>query len=182
MPQEEAPEAKTHDTYTDSYAIGRLRTMTTSKDTNETHRVEIWFHIEKDKDGYPTSKEWEGLICACLNSTELFRVESVPLFVKGVAVGDIVSATETSENYYQYGRTVSKGGHSTYRLYIEDEAVGQVVQRELVRKGCAVEITAQGSLIAVDVPPDREAQVREHLFTGVREGRWELQEASVAGQ
>jgi hypothetical protein len=157
-------------------------TMTKTKDTKETHHVEVWFHIEKDEDGYPESKEWEGLICACLNSEELFQVDSVPFFVKGVAVGDVVSAAETSENYYQYVRTVSHGGHSTYRLYIEEEPIGQTVQRELEGMGCSVEAAAQGSLIAVDVPPEREPQVREYLVKGVQEGRWELQEASIAGR
>jgi hypothetical protein len=151
--------------------------MTTRKGNSESHHVEVWFHIEKDEDGYPESKEWEALRCACLDSPELFRVESVPFFVKGVAVNDIVFATETAEHYYRYGRTVSKGGHSTYRLYVPDKAAGQFIQHELEEMGCTVEATAGGSLIAVDAPPETNAQIRTYLFNGVRDQRWELQEA-----
>jgi hypothetical protein len=33
------------------------------------YSVEIWFRIEKDKDGYPTSKNWEQLLARPLLTT-----------------------------------------------------------------------------------------------------------------
>jgi hypothetical protein len=145
--------------------------------TTETHRVEVWFRIEKDEDGYPKSKEWEGLICTCLDSIQVYRIESVPFYVKGVAVGDVISAKEAEEGYYRFDHLVSRGGHATYRLFVE--TAPEEAECELENLGCAVETAAGGNLIAVDVPPELKIQVRDHLHKGFQEGRWDLQEASA---
>ena len=150
--------------------------MSKAKKTAENHMVEIWFAIEKDQDGYPESKDWEALLCSCLGSPDEFEVKSIPFYVKGVALGDIVSAVEAEEGYYKFGRMISRGGHTTYRLFVKKSP--EVVEKELERLGCSVELTAGNKLVAVDAPPDRKHQIREYLFKGLRDGRWELQEAS----
>ena len=44
--------------------------------------VEIWFRIEKDKDGYPRSKSWEQLLAwPVLERDDCFSIESIPFFV-----------------------------------------------------------------------------------------------------
>jgi len=147
-----------------------------AESTAENHVVEVWFHIEKDEDGYPESKDWEALLCSCLVSSDQFQVKSIPFYVKGIAVADTVSATEAEEGYYKFDRIVSRGGHATYRLFVEKSA--ESVEQELEGLGCDVEKTAKGKLLAVDVPTDRKDQVRDYLFEGRRLGRWEIQEAS----
>jgi len=68
-----------------------------------------------------------------------------------VAVADTVSANEANEGYYEFDRLVSRGGHATYRLFVESSP--EAVERELESLGCRVEKTAGGKLLAVDVPP-----------------------------
>jgi hypothetical protein len=153
--------------------------MTEPHNAGANHSVEVWFQIEKDEDGYPRSKDWEGLLCTCLDSTDQFRVESIPLYVRGVAVNDVVSASVAdSGSYYRFDRLISRGGHSTYRLFADNSP--DAVVRELEALGCGVETAAGGRLLAIDVPPNVNAQLRAFLFEGRRAKRWDLQEASVA--
>src|ERR1700745_4067169 len=91
-------------------------------------KVEIWFRIEKDEDGYPRSKDWEQLLAwPVLESDRCFSIESIPFFVKGVARGDIVKV-KVSENaevqegeFFEYESIVERGGHNTYRLLLREK-------------------------------------------------------------
>jgi len=149
--------------------------VTESRDVAENHLVEIWFRIQKDEDGFPESKDWEALLCSCVRFPNQFQVKSVPFYVKGIAVADIVSVTETNEGYYEFEGVISRGGHIAYRLFVEKAP--WMVEQELENLGCAVETTANNKLLAVDIPSDRVNQVRDHLLKGLQSGRWELQEA-----
>jgi hypothetical protein len=43
--------------------------------------VEIWFRIEKDKHGYPQSKNWEKLLAwPILERDDYFSIENIPFF------------------------------------------------------------------------------------------------------
>src|SRR5260221_845209 len=53
---------------------GGLKAVSKADSAVENHMVEIWFHIEKDEDGYPESKDWEALLCSCLGSPNQFQV------------------------------------------------------------------------------------------------------------
>lgn len=55
--------------------------------------VEVWFRIEKDKDGYPKSKDWEQLLAKpVLERDDHFQIESIPFYLKNVSRGDVVKA------------------------------------------------------------------------------------------
>lgn len=118
---------------------------------SEDELVEVWFPIEKDTDGYPESKSWEGMLSRVV--TRGFLLESVPFYLKNVSKGDVVAAEEG--DFLRFSHVVERGGHNTYRLLM-DEACKSEVKRarsELESMGLTVEENEAGILLAVDVPP-----------------------------
>src|SRR5438094_6934749 len=90
------------------------------------YSVEIWCPVEKDRDGYPKSKNWEQLLARPLRAKEdCFQVESIPFFLKNVSCGDIIRAKtvlnrEIQEGeIFQFEEVLDRGGHNTYRLLLK---------------------------------------------------------------
>lgn len=136
--------------------------------------AEVWFKIEKDADGYPETKEWEGL--RALPEGNYFRITSVPFYLKNVSRGDLVSVAE--KDFLTFDRVIERGGHNTYRLLLTDRHPNDPIFTvdELTKMGLAVE-EEHGKLLAVDVPPsvDQDA-IDKYLIAGADSGRWEMQD------
>jgi hypothetical protein len=149
------------------------------------YSVEIWFRIEKDKDGYPQSKNWEQLLARpVLERDDYFRIESIPYFLKNVSRGDIVSTTITTNSelegveVFAFDSVVDRGGHNTYRLLLRRKHADdpEFTENELLEKGLAVE-TEDGNFFAIDVPPTvDQPEIDSFLVAGSSSGRWELQD------
>ena len=149
------------------------------------YSVEIWFRIEKNKDGYPKSKEWEQLLARpILQRDDYFQIESVPFFLRNVSRGDVVKAktvksTESDgEERFEFDGVVDRGGHNTYRLLLKEKRSDDptFTENELVSKGLAIEIE-DSDFFAVDVPPsvDQDA-IDDYLMAESKSGRWGLQD------
>ena len=128
--------------------------------------VEIWFRIEKDKDGYPESKKWEQLLARpVLERDDYFEIESIPFYLKNVSRGDLVSAKATqndeiqAQEAFEFDSVVARGGHNTYRLLLKQARPGdpEFTQNELLSKGLAVEVE-YADFFAVDVPSSVDQQ------------------------
>lgn len=150
--------------------------------------VEIWFQIEKDEDGYPHSKNWEQLLAwPVLENDRFFRIESIPFFVKGISRGDVVKAkvSENSEvqeeEFFQFDSIVERGGHNTYRLLLRDTDSNdpQLIKKELLAKGVALEIEGD-DFFAIDVPPTVDQKhIDEYLIKEAESGKWGLEDGYV---
>lgn len=149
------------------------------------YSVEIWFRIEKNKRGFPHSKNWEQLLARpLLQRDDYFEIESIPFFLKNVSLGDIVKVrtvtnTEIQEGeVFEFDTVLDRGGHNTYRLLIKKKRPDdpQFTENGLLKKGLAVE-TQDEDFFAVDVPPsvDQKA-IDDYLVAESRSGRWELQD------
>lgn len=152
-----------------------------------TYSVEIWFPIEKDKDGYPQSKNWEQLLALPLVQNEhYFQIESVPFFLKNVSRGDIIEAAvvidpEISDReVFRFNKIVDRGGHNTYRLLLRKKCPADPGQTtdELMRRGLSIE--EDGDLLAVDAPPNtNQKEVDQYLVAQTHLGRWEMQDGCL---
>jgi hypothetical protein len=150
------------------------------------YSVEIWFPIEKDKDGYPHSKNWEQLLARPLiERDDYFQIESIPFFLKNVSLGDIVRAKtvtnaeiQEDSEVFEFDTVLDRGGHNTYRLLLKKKHPDdpQFTENELLKKGLAVE-EQDGDFLAVDVPPsvDQKA-IDDYLVAERMSGRWEVQD------
>jgi hypothetical protein len=149
------------------------------------YSVEIWFRIEKNKRGYPASKEWEQLLARpILQRDDYFQIESIPFFLKSISRGDIVRAKtvvnpEIQENeVFEFDTVLDRGGHNTYRLLLRRKHPDdpEFTENELLKKGLAVE-EQYGDFFAVDVPPSLDQKaIDAYLVAESDSGRWELQD------
>ncbi|HYO79409.1 MAG TPA: DUF4265 domain-containing protein [Thermoanaerobaculia bacterium] len=141
--------------------------------------VKILFRLEKDEDGYPP-EDVESLWA--IPVVDGFQLDNIPFFVRGVAYGDVVSANRADDGALEFEGVVRRGGHSTYRLLLEEDEELQATVAELERLGLGVESDV-GSLLAVDVPHDvDETIIRDHFFEGFDAERWEVEEAYRASR
>lgn len=140
--------------------------------------VEVWFKIEKDADGYPETKTWEGLL-ARPEGTH-FRLVSVPFYLKNVSRGDLVAALK--REFLEFSEVISRGGHNTYRLLLKQLQPGEPsrIINELVERGLAIE-EEHGFFLAVDVPPSvDQVAVDSYLVEATQAGRWEMQDGFLS--
>jgi hypothetical protein len=148
-------------------------------------KVEIWFAVQKDSDGYPRHKNWEQLLGRPMAEDDsVFQIESIPFFLKNVSRGDIVRARgvenlEIQEGeIFEFESVLERGGHNTYRLLIRqtDPNDPDHTINELLGKGLAVE-DQDGRFLAVDVPPSvDQAAIDRYLVEESEKGRWEMQD------
>jgi hypothetical protein len=146
---------------------------------SEGELIEVWFPIEKDADGYPESKSWEGMLSRA--TSRGFVLESIPFYLKNVSKGDLVAAQEG--DFLRFSHVVERGGHNTYRLLM-DEASEPEVERartELELRGLSVERNEAGILLAVDVPPSVAQQdIDAYLIANKAAGRWQMQDGYLS--
>jgi hypothetical protein len=141
--------------------------------------VEVWFWIEKDADGYPDSRSWEGMLSR--STCRGFVLESVPFYLKNVSRGDVVEAD--AGEFLKFSRVLERGGHNTYRLLMDDAPEHEVerARTELESRGLAVEKHESGILLAVDVPPSAPQQdIDAYLVANKASGRWQIQDGYLS--
>lgn len=142
--------------------------------------TKILFYMDRDEDGYPPV-EVESLWASAVDDG--YALDNIPFFVRGVALGDVVSAEAADDGALEFERVVRRGGHSTFRIWLRDQSAAEMRKTidALLALGLGVEKDFTG-LLAVDIPPEVSLDDAEAaLFEGVDSGRWELQDGYRAG-
>lgn len=140
----------------------------------------ILFRLQKDEYGYPP-EEWE-VLCAAPAGTGLYEIASIPVFVRSVSLGDLVSAT-TDGKTLRFDAVWRRSGHSTLRIIVFDDAEVPKTCEQMRQLGCSCEVSDIPGLVTVDVAPSVDfARVTELLEAGAREGRWDYERGHVAGE
>lgn len=128
--------------------------------------------------------EWPGLEAENMWAEPLksgkYRVVNIPFYVYGVSAEDVVDATSI-DGVLSFTRVAERGGHSTYRLLLED-GIGITDSRfishwiPLESMGCSFE-GANSRWLAVDVPPQTDIyEVYSQLENGQNHGVWSFDE------
>ncbi len=139
--------------------------------------VKLIVALEQDEDGYPPAGA-ESLWTVEVEPG-LFKVDNVPFFALGIAVGDIVSATHDAEGYH-FKEVVRPSGHSTFRVVVFDASEVPALRTLLTKMGCSTELSHLPRLIAVDVPPSVSLdELRQFLDSGRVQERWDYEEACL---
>jgi hypothetical protein len=111
-------------------------------------------------------------------SQNAFELHNSPFYAKGVSYLDVVEASEDSESKsaFEYLRTLSPSGHSTYRILVAKSSKEFADWwAKLSAFGCTHEYSDEGEkwLYAVDVPPAADIfAVYEVLNEGERQSIW----------
>jgi Domain of unknown function (DUF4265) len=105
---------------------------------------------------YEPDVGYENLWAAGLRDDK-YRLESIPFFVYGVALHDVIIAKPDTEGRLQYISVVEHSGNRTLRArsdrFVADAAWLKAVTGKLKEYGCAVE-ELRSRLLAVNVPSD----------------------------
>ena len=150
--------------------------MTT--DSNLAKKIKIRFQIQPSQ-GVPYAVE---TIWAEHEGEGRYRLLNIPFFVFDVSAGDIVETKEADGEIRDFSRVAKRGGHSTYRLYLQG---GRNVRdpdfarlwSQILSLGGSYE-NANDRLVAVDLPPDSNVSEIYRIFeAGQEEGVWAFEEA-----
>jgi hypothetical protein len=123
--------------------------MVISKVTGMAKKVRIVFSLQQE-DGYPPFSE--EFVRAIKVDENICEIDSMPFFIYGVNLCDLVSVTEQGDFLY-CDSFYKSSGHLTYRLFFEDKDRIASVCETLRNMGCNSEGSHMPSLVAVDVPP-----------------------------
>jgi hypothetical protein len=144
-------------------------------DAEEREWAKISVALEKDEDDYPPA-DFESLWAISLGDG-LYKVENIPFFAMGLAVGDVVSV-EPVQGLLRFKGVVQPSGHKTMRVIVYDKREVPAVRELLKKQGCDVEQSHIPGLISVDVPPAVSLpELRQILDEGEAQERWGYEEA-----
>jgi hypothetical protein len=141
--------------------------------------VEVWFAIEKDAEGYPKSRDSEGLLCKPLDAEcSKCTVASVPFYLRNIAYGDIISTQDNGTGSVEFKEVVKRGGYSIYRILLHESAKKDELMDKLFDFGTVLE--HEGDLIAVAVPPTVKSDlVVDYILEGKGKGFWGAQDGYI---
>ncbi|MDI1436455.1 DUF4265 domain-containing protein [Polyangium sorediatum] len=108
--------------------------------------VKILFDVESEDGTVDLESLW------AIPVSNGYRIDNIPFYARGVACNDIVAATPDEGGMLRFSGLVTASGHSTVRLWFEDEADVPVVREQLRQMGCESELDLP-RLVAVDIPP-----------------------------
>ena len=137
--------------------------------------VKIAFELQQDDDGYPPDR-YETLWAVALEESGLYRIDNIPLYVKGISSEDVVMA-EPQEGRLQFVRLVRPSANSVFRLYVADESDVQSARDSFRALGCESEQSYVPKLFALEIPGSTAmAPIDALLEEGAASGRWEYEE------
>lgn len=125
--------------------------MTAVELTDE--RVRVNFHLDGAEDWPPNGVE--SIWCVRTSQSDEFVVDSIPLFVFDVSLGDTIRAEADSSGQLACGGLVRDGGHSTVRVFVppDDVDTSEVVALA-ARVGCGSEVLRAMGIVGMDVPTE----------------------------
>lgn len=142
--------------------------------------VKIAFELQQDEDGYPPDK-YETLWAVALEQKGLYRLDNIPLYVKGVSSEDVVLA-EPKEGRLVFVRLVQPSTNSVYRVFVSDESDVKAARDRFQELGCESEQSYVPRLFTMEIPGSVSIVPIEALLEeGAASGRWEY-EAGVVRQ
>jgi hypothetical protein len=141
--------------------------------TEQGHR-KIFFELEQDEDGYPPDR-WES-IWAYEVPQNLFCVDNIPFYVKGISSGDVVLAKDDGEQLV-FEELVHPSSNSVIRVYVSDSEDVQAARDGFRALGCQSELSHVPKLFAVEIPAEIDFDpVGNLLAEGDETGRWHYEE------
>lgn len=106
-----------------------------------------------------------------------YRLCNIPFYAFDVSYSDVVEAVEDTDHLV-FSSVARRGGHSTYRLLINEHRRDQLESfwKPLAECGCNYE-EGHRPLLAVDVPAEADIfEVYRRMEEGERAGIWSFEE------
>jgi hypothetical protein len=105
-----------------------------------------------------------------------YRLESIPFFVYGVSMHDIVTASPDDDGVLQFGKVLESSGNRTLRARSDDLKKSPRFRKktvaDLTRLGSNVE-ELRSRLLGINVPPTVDLQTVKDYLTNDARVSWE---------
>jgi hypothetical protein len=133
--------------------------------------IKVIFKLEKGAwHGHGAESMW-----AESGGGDEYILRNVPFFAYGVSYGDKVRVRSGGDGL-AVKKVIERSGHSTYRVFVADEAGFAARWPDLERTGCTFERATQRHY-AIDVAPAADIyKVYEVLEDGKKSGAWDFEE------
>jgi hypothetical protein len=152
--------------------------------TEDEHYCKIIFPLEQDESGWPPHDA--ETLWAERQPDGSFKLDNIPVFVRGVSCYDIIAADQDEPPegeagfWYRFRRVVEPSGHGTVRIWAKDADSVPGLRENLRGFGCDSEGTHLPRLIAVDIPVSADVEaVMEFIAAGEERGDWEYEEGCL---
>ena len=138
---------------------------------------EVVFELSKVAGVFPPVR-WERL-WAYRVGPGLYNVDNIPIFVKGISTGDVVSVQQVGSDLY-FKELIRPSGNSVFRLYFYDESEVKATRENFRMLGCEWTQSIFATVIAVEIPSAVPIEsVAALIEEGAESGHWEYEQASL---
>jgi uncharacterized protein DUF4265 len=149
---------------------------------SSTKQVKVRFRLDpSEEQGFETESLWAEKV-----GPDQYRILNSPFFVFGISAEDVVAAAEDLDRILTFQKVVSRGGHSTYRIFLQDERTVKHPDflarwKSIAALGATYE-NANNYFVTVDIPPGKNVAAIYKLFeAGEEAGLWAFEEGHYAG-
>ena len=148
-------------------------------------RIKVLFQLQRDEGGYPPA-DVEQIWAEPLGNN-LFKIDNVPFFVKGISCEDIVEATPDSLGELRYRSLITPSEHSTLRVIVFRDSLDTRpladrvadLRSRLAGAGCLTELSHIAGLVAVDVTAASIENAIRLLQEGENADLWQYEEGAL---
>lgn len=124
---------------------------------------------------YDPDVGYENLWATRMNDRR-YRIESIPFFIYGISVGDVITATPDKEGRLQFRRVVKRSGHRTLRARSDSFVRSAVYRKKVIgalkKLGSEIEVLGP-RLLAIDVSPAVDLEAVTDFLTNDSNVSWE---------
>lgn len=148
-----------------------------------TKRVQVQFPLKRDKEGWPPADTEE--VWAIPLSPETVRVDSIPWFVRNIALDDLIGVQSTGDGRVVFVEKLKWSGNCTLRIIPlgnDSEAGIRGVIERLSDFGVELEVVGHFGLVAANVRPSVDLiGLKSALDIGETQGWWSYEEGCIGG-
>lgn len=144
---------------------------------DESGRAKVFFSLEPGEDGYPPATA-ESLWAEPL-APNMARIDNIPFFAVGVALGDVVQVRRDEEGLAWFVRVVKSGGRGTVRLLVFREDDVPQIRQAVADRGFKLEQSHLPRLFAVDVANAAQLAELRRFIAAVGAERIDYEEACL---
>lgn len=143
-----------------------------------TERLKVVFKLHQDEQGWPPAGSER--LWALHVGADTARLDNVPFFVRGYALGDVVRFATDREGVHWVQEAVRYSDCCTIRIIPGPDEGLDGALAAFAPYGVTGEGLPKFGMVALNVPGDVDiAAVKKLLLEGETDGRWEYEEGCV---
>lgn len=140
--------------------------------------VKIVFDVAQNEDGWPpfsTESLW-----AAKTASRGYEIRSVPFFVNGISMGDVVRCSGRRGGKQQFAEVLQESSNSTLRIVCFNGRRREEIAKWLRKRECSFEYALDQEYMSASIPSTLNAQALLKILVMLsKEGEFEFEFSSV---